>query len=59
MLKEHARTTLLQKRKRRLDERRAQAVAREQRPAGGAAGGERFADHRTGKLAPSHAADRY
>ena len=50
MLEQHRRAALLQQRKRGLDQRRAQAVARDQRPAGAAAGGERFADHRGGKL---------
>ncbi len=50
MLEPHLRAAPLQQRQRRLDQRRAQAVARDQRPAGAAAGGKRFADHRGGKL---------
>ncbi len=50
MLEPHGGAALLQRVERRLDQRRAKPVARDQRPAGAAAGGERFADHRGGEL---------
>ena len=44
MLHAHGGAVLLQIDERRLDQRRAQPLARNQRPAGAAAGGERLAD---------------
>ena len=51
MLHAHRGAALLQIGQRRLDQRRAQAVARDQRPAGAAAGGERLADDRAASRA--------
>ena len=49
MLHAHVGAALLQKRERRLDQGRAQAFARDQRPAGAAADRKRLADDRAGK----------
>ena len=49
MLQAHRGAALLQMGQRRLDQRRAQTLARNQRPAGAPAGGERLADDRAGK----------
>ena len=50
MAEPNLRAVLPQVGERGLDQGRAQAVAGDQRPAGGAAGGERLADHRAGEL---------
>ena len=50
MFQAHAGAALLQACQRRLDQRRSQSIARNQRPAGPAAGGERFPDHRAREL---------
>ena len=50
MAEPHRHAVLRQVGERRLDQGRAQAVAGDQRPAGGAAGGERLANHRAGEL---------